>query len=128
MKEEKDKEYIEEAREEYKKIGKIFCPYLHGKVSCSSRGFSHLIFKSDTFRRTESEIKLRLDSLRFLEDILSKSGTLQEIEKKSSGQIFYGFIAIVADGKCKVVISNSKSGEFIFRSIIPKWKTGTKGR
>jgi hypothetical protein len=124
----KKQEYIEQARTEYKKLIKVFCPYLKSEVNCSSKGFNHLIYKSDRTRRSESEIKIRLESLLYLSEIISNSGTLQEIDNLDNEQIFYAFIAIIDSRKYKVVISNSKNGEYIFRSIIPKCRTGKRDK
>lgn len=123
---EMSKRVIEIAKIRYKKIEKIFCPFFQQNVYCTSSGFNHLIYKSDRSRRSEKEIYARMEAVEVLELILSNSGTLQEKESRDNGQTFYAFIAILNDKKYKVVVSNSKDGRFVFKSIIPRWKTGKR--
>ena len=70
-------------------------------------------------KRSSFEIIARLNSIKYIEKIISNSGTLQEVEKRSE-KIFYTFIAIVENEKYKVVVSNTKDNRIIFNSIIPK--------
>ena len=121
-----ENDYIEKAKVKYKELEEIYCPYLKSKVRCSSKGFNHLIYKSDRTRRLEVDIKARLKSLSKLKEIIECSGTLQEKEVRENGQIYFAFIAIIDDKKYKVVISDTDKGEYMFRSIIPKWKTGKR--
>lgn len=119
------KVFINIKKEEYKKIGKIYCPYLNKDVCLNISGFYHLIWKSEMSKRTSIDIEDRLNSIIFIESIISKSGTLQEIEKRDN-KTFYAFIAIVDNKKYKVVVSDTKDGRIIFNSIIPKWKTSSR--
>ncbi len=122
-----DKEfYIKNWLKFYKNIEKAFCPYLNSEVWLTYSGFNHLIYKSDRTRRTEYEIKARMQALTILADIIKSSGTVQEMEQKDNGQIFYAFIAILKKRKYKVVVANTKDGRFIFKSVIPRWKTGKR--
>lgn len=117
---------IEKARSDYSKFEKVLCPYLNDSVHFTSKGFNHLVYKTDRTRRTEAEINARMKSLKHLRSILSNSGTLQEREVVGSGQMFYAFIAIIDDKKYKVVVSNTKEGKYVFVSIIPRWKTSRR--
>ncbi len=114
---------IEKAKTEYKTIGKVFCPYLGQQINFTERGFNHLIYK-DRDMRPYNEINVRLDSLKFVPKILSKSGTLQEYEKRDVQ--YFGFIAIINSKKYKVVILKDTAGEYRFVSIIPKYRTGIR--
>jgi len=79
----KIKEIIDNARSEYKNIQKVFCPYLGQNVHFTDRGFSHLVYKERDMR-PYAEITSRLNSIKLVPKILSKSGTLQEYENKMS--------------------------------------------
>ncbi len=118
--------YIEEALVKYKNIKKVFCPYFKKEVECSSRGFYHLIFERNRFRRQEDQIFLRMEAINYLKTILENSGTVQEIEQFENGQIFFAFIAIIEKKKYKVVVSTTVDDRLTFRSIIPSWKTGKR--
>ncbi len=119
----KIREIIEKAKSEYKNIGKVFCPYLNQHIIFTERGFSHLIYK-DRDMRPYHEIINRLNSLKFVPKILSKSGTLQEYEKRDVQ--YFGFIAIISSKKYKVVILKDITNEYRFVSVIPKHRTGTR--
>ena len=120
--------YIEEYKKYYKNIIKIFCPYFKEDVYFTSKGFNHLIYKGDRKRRTEKEIKIRLESLKYIKEIISNSGTLQEKDFKDEKDFFYAFIAIIEDKKYKVVVSSNLENKYIFRSIIPRWKTSKRDK
>lgn len=121
----KIKETIEKAKSEYKNIGEVFCPYLGQKVRFTERGFSHLIYKERDMR-PYSEIIHRLNSLKLAPEILSKTGTLQEYEKRDVQ--YFGFIAIMHSKKYKVVILKDATGEYRFVSVIPKYQTGIRDK
>ncbi len=121
------KNIINSAKLEYKEIDKVICPYLEKEVCFTSAGFKHLIWKSEMGMRPTSEIKERLEAIKYIKIIIEKSGTLQEIEKLED-KIFYAFIAIVKEKKYKVVVSTTKDGRIIFNSIIPKWITGKRDK
>lgn len=103
----------------------MFCPYLGQNVHFTNRGFSHLIYKKRDMR-PYTEIESRLNCIRLVPRILSKSGTLQEYENKDVH--YFGFIAIINSKKYKVVILKDNTGEYRFVSIIPKWRTGIRDK
>jgi hypothetical protein len=58
------------AKENYQKIGKIFCPYLKQDIQFNSEGFDHLLSKSwnkgrSTVSTVEQYTRLRLLSIAF---------------------------------------------------------------
>ena len=116
---------IQEAKDEYKKYLSIFCPYISQEISFTSSGFKHMLWKSNGTPRSSGIIKERLAALKFVKDILSKSGTLQEYEKLGNRD-FFAFIAIVEDKKYKVVVTKYNTDKYKFVSVIPKWKTGIR--
>jgi hypothetical protein len=68
----------EEAKEFYKNIEKVYCPYLKTPVSFNSKGLSHVKMKNRNKSRTKSDQYLRLKFLKLTPNILKKSGTFQE--------------------------------------------------
>ncbi len=117
-------EIIEKAKSEYKIIGKVFCPYFDNYAHLTLKGFNHLI--GNRFgKRDDKVIFERLNSIKYIHQIISKSGTLQEYE--NSGTQYFGFIAIVRRKKYKVVVLKDND-LYKFISIIPQYRTGTKGR
>lgn len=118
---------VSKYQKEYKEIKSIFCPYLKQEVFFTSKGFSHLIWKKGSSKRDETEIVLRMKSLKYLKEIIGCSGTLQEYEE-IEGKIYFAFIAIVDKKKFKVVVSRVKDGRHVFVSIIPRWVTGKRDK
>ena len=115
------KEFIKQIRDEYGKIGKVFCPYLGSDVKMTKKGFDHLIYTKKSGKRRHTEIRTRLVSIKHIPDILSKSGTLQEYRNIRND--YFGFIAILDSKKYKVIVLRGDDGVYKFVSIIPKWKT-----
>lgn len=120
--------YIKKSQAFYKTLINTFCPYLKSNVEFTAKGFNHLVYKSDRTRRNESEVYTRMCALPLVAEIISSSGTLQEIEKLESGQVYYAFIAIINDKKYKVIVSSTHDDRYLFRSVIPRWKTGKRDK
>jgi len=114
---------IENAKAEYKNIGKVFCPYLDQEVSFTMKGFRHLL-RTYTGQRNINEIISRLSAVKYIAQIISKSGTVQEFE--NNGTEFLGFIAIIDSQKFKVIILKDHDSEYKFISVIPKYQTGIR--
>lgn len=114
---------IENAKSEYKNIGKVFCPYLGQEVWFTMKGFRHLISSSGQ-QRNDSTIKDRLNAIKHIPEIVSKSGTLQEYENIDTE--YFGFIAIIDSKKYKVILLKDEFERYIFISIITKYKTGIR--
>lgn len=116
-------EIIEKAKSEYKIIGKVFCPYLNQDVWFTMKGFRHLLF-TKLERRNDDVILDRLNAIKYLPEIVSKSGTLQEYENIDTE--YFGFIAIINRKKYKVVLLKDNNERYMFISVIPKYKTGIR--
>lgn len=116
---------IENAKSEYKNIGKVFCPYINDYVEFTMIGFKHLLINKSG-RRSKNTIKNRLDSIKHLPEIVSKSGTLQEYE--NTHRKYYGFIAILASNKYKVVLFKDTDNKYKFFSIIPNYITNFRDK
>ncbi|MFH0891641.1 MAG: hypothetical protein V1867_02575 [Candidatus Falkowbacteria bacterium] len=130
---------VKEAAEiQYRKIDKIYCPFLKKNVNFNAKGLDHIKFKAWNKARLISDQYLRLKFLRLASDILAKSGTLQEYNDsknfervKSNSQWrqlmmpvkYYGFVAVLNyDIRVKVVVKEICGGQPYFWSIIPFWK------
>ncbi len=87
-------------------------------------GFKHLIWKKNTGKRKHYDTIERFRSLTHINSILSKSGTLQEYEKRDLE--YFGFIAIIENKKYKVIVGKDINNTYKFISIIPAWKTGKR--
>jgi hypothetical protein len=121
------KDFINDHKKKYKELKKVFCPYFQKDIEFTAYGFKHLIWKTTFGMRPSEEIRERLDSLIVLSQIVSTSGTLQEVEILEN-KTFYGFIAIINNKKYKVVVATAKNDRLIFVSIIPKWVTGKRDK
>ncbi len=117
------KELIVKAKNEYNEIGRVFCPYLDREVQLTTKGFNHLIYKGRR-KRNSSEILRRLESIKLISKIISKSGTLQEYENIDTE--YFGFIAILDSKKYKTIILKSDNGVYKFISIIPKHRSNIR--
>ena len=119
------------AEELYQKIDKVFCPYFNKEVIFNSDGFHHLQFSAGSERRKEEQL-LKFDFLRFAEDIIKNSGTIQTYRKqwgvvgrKANGQMkemeYWGLIALLGDNHIgvKVVLRRVGDGNITFWSVMP---------
>jgi len=73
----------EKARNYYKSIGAIYCPYLDQKISLNSAGFEHILTKSWNRGRSRADQYIRLKLLPKAMEILKKCHTLQEYNEQS---------------------------------------------
>ena len=102
----------------YKKIKRVYCPYLKKDVIFNSQGFWHLIYTGRNEKRDQKNQILRFQLLPKAVQLLSLTTTLQEFEnRKEIKTCYYGFIAILKDWKMKIVVKNS---------VIPNWVTNVK--
>jgi tetraacyldisaccharide-1-P 4'-kinase len=116
---------LTEFEKEYRSWKPVWCPYLGEEVIFNSHGFSHLIWKNRDSKRHEDDISIRMNSLKYVREIIQKSGTLQEHEDRKKSE-YYAFIAIGDKKKFKVVVAKTKNEEVVFVSIIPNWNTGKR--
>lgn len=119
------KELIIEAKKEYKKIDKIFCPYLNDYVYFTMKGFKHLLVNK-TGKRNNDTIYIRLNSIKNISEIISKSGTLQEYE--NIYREYFSLIAILKSNKYKVVLFKDTDNKYKFFSIIPNYITNIRDK
>ncbi len=125
------KESLDNLKEEYTGLGKVFCPFLNSEIAFNNKGFRHILYKSGNRKRDQLEISQRVTYLRTAKDILSITTTVQEkeiIEKTKENKIYYfGFIAIMDELKIKVVIrKENENGKYHFYSVIPHFITSAK--
>lgn len=120
------KELITKAKNEYKEIGRVFCPYFNNYVHFTSKGFKHLIWKRELGKRVSYDIKIRLESIKYIKEIISNSGTLQEYE--NTYREYFAFISILPSNKYKIVIFKDTNNKYQFFSIIPNYKTGFRDK
>lgn len=116
---------IEKAKSEYKTIGKVFCPYLGQEVWFTMKGFKHLI-SSNGRQRADNIIKDRLDAIKYIPEIIYKSGTLQEYE--NTYREYFSLIAILKSNKYKVILFKDIDNKYKFFSIIPNYITNFRDK
>jgi len=129
------------AYREYKKIGKIYCPYFKTKVAFNSHGFRHMIYKSQKNKRDKKSQQMRFKLFPKAVMLLKTTTTIQELDSyKSKLYIkrygvrkrrvklvrYYGFIAIISGWKIKVIVKKIGHGQPFFWSVIPNWVTSKK--
>jgi hypothetical protein len=108
----------------YKKVGKIYCPYLKRKIVFPSKGFWHMVYTSRNKKRNKRVQKLRFQLFKLAVRVLKITTTLQEYEQDDRKQVrYYGFIAIVDGWKIKVIVKKVGHGQPYFWSVIPNWRT-----
>jgi len=127
-----------EAKEEYIKVGEVHCPYFNEKIHFTSEGFNHLRYRKGRKERHLSVQEMRYKLLKYAKQVIEKSNTLQEHEKrnlfveerKHKKRIknikkveFFGFIAIIDNWKVKVIIRQVENHPKHFWSVIPNWQT-----
>lgn len=129
------------AEEDYKKIGKVRCPYLNTEVHFNTEGFEHILYKKWDTPRSKQEQYTRLKLLPLAVKVIAQSHTLQEYnEQKAFIRVqsnskwnkelklirYYVFMAIINNALIKVVVREIEGRNKNFYSIIPKWRTETK--
>lgn len=129
----------EEAEVAYKKIGKVFCPYLKQDVFLNTKGLDHLKLKRWNHARERSDQWVRLKLLHLVPEVIKNSHTLQGIdegnkferlkvnnryEKKMAYVGYYEFISIIQKCRIRVVLKKIDTGPIYFWSIVPYWKQG----
>jgi hypothetical protein len=131
----------DKAHEEYKSIGKIFCPCLNEEVTFTSDGFRHIIYRSKGKKRHVNTQMLRFRLLNKAVQMISNSHITQEYESKETEMIvedhnikvsklvkveYFGFIGIIDGWKIKVIVMKRGNGSPTFWSVIPNWVTNRK--
>ena len=135
-------ELKKEAQELYNSTGKIFSPLLNEKVSFSSEGFNHIMFKAGGKGRERSSQVLRFQLLERAIKLLKISTTYQEYEENAKSVIveehkkkvskwkivkYWGLIGIIDNRKIKVIVRKIGNGNIHFWSVIPNWRTSIHG-
>lgn len=130
-----------QAYKNYKRIGKVHCPYLKTKVSFNSKGFRHLIYKAGHKKRDKQSQIMRFKLLGKAHEVLKITTTLQEYQSESKEMLvkeynqkvnkivtvkYFGFIAIIDNWKFKVIVKKVGNGNPFFWSVIPNWRTRRK--
>jgi len=122
---------MENPKEFYSKIGRVWCPALDDSVVFNSMGFRHLLRKRGK-RRPGSEQQRRLALLSHAQDIIADSGVIvthekrvavqsthrygEKIEKTTSAD-FWVLTASRNDETIKIVIRQFEEGNKHFFSI-----------
>jgi len=118
-----------EAKEYYKLIEDVYCPYFNEDVCFTSSGFNHLLYKGGRNRvlRQRYAICERIKLLHLAPRLIRITATLQEFEERENHIKYWGFIAILERQKFKVIIRQVPGGKKQFFSIFPNWITRKKG-
>jgi hypothetical protein len=123
------------ARSSYKKIGNIYCPDLQDKVTFSSVGFKHLIWKGNAARlKTDQQRRFKL--IPVAAEILKKPGTLVANEDrtfqktKNKGIIsktahFWAFEGKHEEKTVRVIVRQFEGGQKHFFSVFEANKKST---
>lgn len=102
-------------------------PALKAKVSVSLKGWRHISGAFGGKKRTFADIYRRLHLLPKAKEIIEKSTTIQNVEKRH-GKTFYTLEAVVeieekgkkAPRKVRVILVEDKKGNKIFYSVMDK--------
>lgn len=117
----------QKARQFYKQIGFVYCPYLTERIYFNSEGFNHLRYRGPRKERDFKVQELRYRLLYLAPRLLELTHTLQEYEERSFEYSkitsFFGFIAILDRWKVKVIVKKTGEGRYTFWSVIPNWRT-----
>jgi hypothetical protein len=127
-----------DAEKYYRSLSECDCIALGMKVSFSSHGFNHLVYRKGRTERDKSSQIMRFKLLARAYELVSLSTTIQEYEntlkefrvKKHKEKLFvtkqvqyWGLIAIMGDRKIKVILRKIGNGNLHFWSVIPAWVT-----
>lgn len=134
-------------KDEYDKVGKIYCPALKSDIVFNSDGWHHLRYD---FTRSERGKMVQYDKFTYFSDsvkILQKATTVQEYRRsiclvgktdrsgfrKTKTVEWFGFFAIISFSRrirINVVIRRigAGNGNFHFWSVMPYWTLSNKTR
>lgn len=127
-----------ETEKYYATMVDIDCPALHSKVSFSSHGFNHLIYRKGRTERDRVSQIMRFRLLKRAHDLIALTTTFQEYESAQkefsvkthkekrvvTKQVqYWGLIAIIDNRKIKVILRKIGNGNLHFWSVIPAWVT-----
>ena len=134
------KQLLQEARDYYSSVGKIYCSALKGDVVFNSDGFHHLRYNSSRSERSKPEQRNKLAYLKEAVEVLKRSSTIQDYRecyrplgtadksgyRKMTKVEFFGFWAVLGDVKKKlrirVVVRRVGGTQYHFWSDWPYWK------
>ncbi len=122
------KDFIKEAREEYKKIGYVECPAFSGeRIYFNRHGFRHLIWKDKDYREISEQV-YRLSLLKYAPYILSNAKEFNDFNKNKVFKYqdnlvnFWSFADVVDNMKIIVVVRELAGKGKHFFSIMTKGK------
>jgi|SRR5690606_14443902 len=125
----------------YKQIKRVYCPHLKCYVRYNSKGFWHIIYRSEGKKREAQAQLLRFQLVPKTIKLLNLTHTIQEYDsitiestvtdhkskvKKLVKTQFFGYIAIIDGWKIKVIVKRVGNGNPFFWSVIPNWITNNK--
>lgn len=137
-----NKEFAElkfKVEEEYKRLGKVQCPYLECEVVFNAKGIEHLKMKRWNHARPKKDQYTRLKLLHLAPEILKKSHTLQGVdegkkferikinsrwEEKLMDVSYYEFIGVIKNCRLRIIVKQVGSSKPFFWSIVPYWRQG----
>lgn len=108
MREEDYKKLINERKEWYKTLGKIYCPALKIDVLFNAKGFNHILHNGSGFKRNTADIFHRLMVLHEIVPILK---SIQDINNyRLDGNVQYWSFEKLNNDETKVVVIVRKIG------------------
>ncbi|OGI77084.1 hypothetical protein A3C57_02680 [Candidatus Nomurabacteria bacterium RIFCSPHIGHO2_02_FULL_33_12] len=128
----------EDAEKYYISLPDLDCKAVPFKVSFSSNGFNHLIYRKGRTERDRISQIMRFKLLTKAYELISLTTTFQEYEnslkefkvKKHKEKVYvtkqvqyWGLIAIMGDRKIKVILRKIGNGNLHFWSVVPAWVT-----
>ena len=118
------RKFIEKKRDQYKKIGRVFCVALKEWVSFNSKGFYHLKYNGLGKERSKDQQIMRTSLIFVSKKIITNTQVITSNRKiiSKSGQVTeYWSLEESVDRKLKVVVILRRvgTGEIIFYS---NWK------
>lgn len=117
------KEFLEEKRSWYKKIGKVFCPVLNEWVFFNAQGFRHLRYNGFGKERDKKQQIFRINLLQYSISVIKLAQNVSEhrIYRKMGTNVQYWRLEYLASKKDSIVVILRRvgSGKIIFYSI---WK------
>jgi len=123
------KEFLEQKRSWYKKIGKVFCPTMNEWVIFNAKGFRHLRYDGSGVLRSQEQQVYRMHLFQFLVGVLDSPDPAVEYKKQYSkyegrNVEYWAIKQNVADRKEVVVILRRiGTGNITFYSI---WRNRIK--
>lgn len=120
------KNCIDDTRQKYQSIGRVFCPILNSYVFFNADGFNHLIYRPNRKKRNVKEQRYKLDLFGLVIPAMKQSKQLEQwrfVGDRGDDHDVQYYALVHAVGRkpveIRVIVRRTGDGQFNFHSVMP---------